>query len=211
MPDTRNPHDTTRETVSQNAREAVSQTEDTGRRIIEAGAETTRCTAQADTESARRAVDVSTEPTRRAMETGADSVPRLTDASFNTAEAEDAVRRASVAVQAVHQTGSVVAQVAQDTLTTWADYGMCVAERRVNTLQRLITVRSPVAALDLHGEHLRAEMELFVNCASRSAERTASLFREAGNQVKQMCEEAVQAATAGRKGWSQGAPRRGND
>ena len=141
------------------------------------------------------------------MQTGADSVPRLTDASFNTAEAEDAVRRASVAVQAVHQTGSVVAQVAQDTLTTWADYGMCVAERRVNTLQRLITVRSPVAALDLHGEHLRAEMELFVNCTSRSA----SLFREAGNQVKQMCEEAVQAATAGRKGWSQGAPRRGND
>jgi hypothetical protein len=199
MPDTRNPHDTTRETVSQNAREAVSQTEDAGRRIIEAGAETTRCTAQADTESARRAVDVSTEPTRQ------------TDASFNTAEAEDAVRRASVAVQAVHQTGSVVAQVAQDTLTTWVDYGMCVAERRVNTLQRLITVRSPVAALDLHGEHLRAEMELFVNCTSRSAERTASLFREAGNQVKQMCEEAVQAATAGRKGWSQGAPRRGND
>jgi S-adenosylmethionine:tRNA-ribosyltransferase-isomerase (queuine synthetase) len=73
MPDTRSPHDATRETVSQNAREAVSQTEDAGRRIIEAGAETIRCTAQADTESARRAVDVSTEPTRRAMETGADS------------------------------------------------------------------------------------------------------------------------------------------
>jgi hypothetical protein len=167
------------------------------------------------------------------METGAHSVQCLTDtgldilrhaveaprkltqqmsafASFNTAEAEDAMRRASVAVQAVHQTGSVVAQVAQETLATWADYGTRVAERRVNTLQRLITVRSPVAALDLHGEHLRAEMELFVGCASRSAERNAGLFREAGNQARQVFEDAAQAATAAERAGPK-APHRGSD
>ena len=227
MPDTRHPRDRAgeaREALSQSAREAMAQTQDTGRRALEAGAESTRRTAQTDAESARRAVDAGAHTTHRALETGAQSVQRLTDTgtdilrhtaeaartltqqmsaltAFNTPEAEDAVRRASAAWQAVNQTGSVVAQMAQDTLATWATYGTRVTERRLDTLQRLTTVRSPAAALDLQAEHLRAEIELFVDHASRSAERTTDLFRQAGDQAKQVFEHAETAGRpAGRRG-----------
>ena len=114
--------------------------------------------------------------------------------SFDTPEAKNAVRRANAALQAANQTGSVVAQIAQETFSTWADYAKRVTERRVETLRHLTTLHSPVAALDLQGEHLRAEIDLFVEHATRSTERTAALFREAGDKTKQVFDEVAQAA-----------------
>jgi hypothetical protein len=212
MPDTRYPHQT-RDT----ARSAVSQTEETGRRVVDASAENTRRTAEAGAESVGSAVETGAETTQRAIETGADNVQRVTETgrdvlrqaadttrdltqrwsalvSFNTPEAENAVRRANAALQAANQTGNVIAQIAQETFSTWADYAKRVTERRVETLRHLTTLHSPVAALDLQGEHLRAEIELFVEHATRSTERTAALFREAGDKTKQVFDEVAQAA-----------------
>jgi hypothetical protein len=212
MPDTRNLPQT-RDAV----RDAASQTEEAGRRVVDASTENTRRTAEAGAESVRRAVETGTETTQRAIRTGADNVQRVTETgndvlrqaadttrdltqrwsalvSFNTPEAENAVRRANAALQAANQTGSVVAQIAQETFSTWADYAKRVTERRAETLRHLTTLHSPVAALDLQGEHLRAEIDLFVEHATRSTERTAALFREAGDKTKQVFDEVAQAA-----------------
>jgi hypothetical protein len=212
MPDTRNLHQN-RDT----ARDAVSQPEETGRRIVDASAENTRRTAEAGAESVRSAVETGAETTQRAIRTGADNVQRVTETgndvlrqaadttrdltqqwnallSFDTPEAENAVRRANAALQAANQTGSVVAQIAQETLSTWADYAKRVSERRIETFRHLTTLRSPAAALDLQGEHLRAEIDLFVEHATRSTERTAALFREAGDKTRQVFDEVAQAA-----------------
>jgi hypothetical protein len=212
MPDTRNLPQT-RDT----ARDAVSQTEEAGRRVVDASTENTRRTAEAGAASVRSAVETGAETTQRAIRTGADNVQRVTETgndvlrqaaemtrdltqqwnallSFNTPEAENAVRRANAALQAANQTGSVIAQIAQEILSTWADYAKRVTERRVETLRHLTTLHSPVAALDLQGEHLRAEIDLFVEHATRSTERTAALFREAGDKTKQVFDEVAQAA-----------------
>ena len=212
MPDTRYPHQT-RDT----ARAAVSQTEETGRRVVDASAENTRRTAEAGAASVRSAVETGAETTQRAVETGADNVNRVAETgrdvlrqtadttrgltqqwsamlSFDTPEAENAVRRANAALQAANQTGNVIAQIAQETLSTWADYANRITDRRVNTWNQLTTLRSPVAVLNLQGEHLRAEIDLFVEHATRSTERTAALFREAGDKTKQVFDEVAQAA-----------------
>ena len=212
MPDTRHPHQT-RDT----ARAAVSQTEETGRRVVDASAENTRRTAEAGAASVRSAVETGAETTQRAVETGADNVNRVAETgrdvlrqaadttrgltqqwsamlSFDTPEAENAVRRPNAALQAANQTGNVIAQIAQETLSTWADYAKRVTERRIETLRHLTTLHSPVAALDLQGEHLRAEINLFVEHATRSTERTAALFREAGDKTRQVFDEVAQAA-----------------
>jgi hypothetical protein len=212
MPDTRYPHQT-RDT----ARDAVSQTEEAGRRVVDASTENTRRTAEAGAASVRSAVETGAETTQRAIQTGADNVRRATETgsdvlrqaadttrdltqrwsalvSFNTPEAENAVRRANAALQAANQTGSVIAQIAQETFSTWADYAKRVTERRVETLRHLTTLHSPVAALDLQGEHLRAEIDLFVEHATRSTERTAALFREAGDKTRQVFDDVAQAA-----------------
>jgi hypothetical protein len=212
MPDTRNLHQT-----RDAARDAVSQTEGAGRRIVEASAENTRRTAEAGAENVRSAVETGTETTQRAIRTGADNVRRATETgedvlrqtaemtrdltqqwsalvSFDTPEAKNAVRRANAALQAANQTGSVIAQIAQETFSTWGDYAKRVTERRVETLRHLATLHSPVAALDLQGQHLRAEIDLFVEHATRSTERTATLFREAGDKTKQVFDEVAQAA-----------------
>ena len=212
MPDTRHPHQT-RDT----ARAAVSQTEETGRRVVDASAENTRRTAEAGAASVRRAVETGVETTQRAIETGADNVNRVAETgrdvlrqaadttrgltqqwsamlSFDTPEAENAVRRANAALQAANQTGNVIAQIAQETLSTWADYANRITDRRVNTWNQLTTLRSPVAALNLQGEHLRAEIDLFVEHATRSTERTAALFREVGDKTKKVFDEVAQAA-----------------
>jgi hypothetical protein len=201
----------------ESARDAVSQTEEAGRRVVEASAENTRRTAEAGASSVRSAVETGTETTQRAIKTGADNVNRVTETgrdvlrqaadtardltqqwsaliSFDTPEAENAVRRANATMQAATQTGNVIAQIAQETLSSWADYANRVTERRVDTLRHLTTVRSPVAALNLQGEHLRAEIDLFVEHATRSTERTAALFREAGDKTKQVFDEVAQAA-----------------
>ena len=212
MPDTRYPHQT-----RDAARDAASQTEETGRRVVDASTENTRRTAEAGAASVRSAVETGAETTQRAIKTGADNVQRVTETgndvlrqaadttrdltqqwnallSFNTPEAENAVRRANAALQAANQTGSVVAQIAQETFSTWADYAKRVSERRIETFRHLTTLRSPAAALDLQGEHLRAEIDLFVEHATRSTERTAALFREAGDKSKQVFDEVAQAA-----------------
>jgi hypothetical protein len=212
MPDTRNLHQN-RDTV----RDAVSQPEETGRRIVDASAENTRRTAEAGAESVRSAAETGAETTQRAIKAGADTVQRVMETerdvlrqaadttrdltqqwsavvSFDTPEAENAVRRANAALQAANQTGNVIAQIAQEILSTWADYAKRVTERRVETLRHLTTLHSPVAALDLQGEHLRAEIDLFVEHATRSTERTAALFREVGDKTKQVFDEVAQAA-----------------
>ncbi len=212
MPDTRYPHQT-RDT----ARDAVSQTEEAGRRVVDASTENTRRTAEAGAESVRSAVETGAETTHRAIRSGADTMQRVTETgndvlrqaaemtrdltlqwsavvSFDTPEAKNAVRRANAALQAANQTGNVVAQIAQETLSTWADYAKRVSERRIETFRHLTTLRSPAAALDLQGEHLRAEIDLFVEHATRSTERTAALFREAGDKTKQVFDEVAQAA-----------------
>jgi len=212
MPDTRYPHQN-----HDTARGAVSQTEATGRRVVDASTENTRRTAEAGAASVRSAVETGAETTQRAIRTGADNVQRVTETgndvlrqaadttrdltqqwsalvSFNTPEAENAVRRANAALQAANQTGSVIAQIAQETFSTWADYAKRVTERRVETFRHLTTLRSPATALDLQGEHLRAEIDLFVEHATRSTERTAALFREAGDKTKQVFDEVAQAA-----------------
>src|SRR4051812_21059979 len=212
MPDTRYPHQT-RDT----ARGVVSQAEETGRRVVDASTKNTRRTAEAGAASVRRAVETGTETAERAIRTGADTVQRVTETgndvlgqaaettrtltqqwsalvSFNTPEAENAVRRANAALQAANQTGNVIAQIAQETLSTWADYAKRVTERRVETLRHLTTLYSPVAALDLQGGHLRAEIDLFVEHATRSTERTAALFREAGDKTRQVFDDVAQAA-----------------
>jgi len=199
------------------ARNAASQTEETGRRIVEASAENTRRTAEAGAESVRSAAETGAETTQRAIKAGADTVQRVLETerdvlrqavettrdltqqwsamlSFDTPEAKNAVRRANAALQAANQTGNVIAQIAQETFSTWADYAKRVTERRVETLRHLTTLHSPVAALDLQGEHLRTEIDLFVEHATRSTERTAALFREAGDKTKQVFDEVAQAA-----------------
>jgi len=221
MPDTRNLPQT-RDT----ARGVVSQTEETGRRVVDASAENTRRTAEAGASSVRSAAETGAETTQRAIETGADSVNRVAETgrddlrqaadttrdltrqwsalvSFDTPEAENAVRRANAALQAANQTGNVIAQIAQETLSTWADYAKRVTDRRIETFRHLTTLRSPAAALDLQGGHLRAEIDLFVEHATRSTERTAALFREVGDKTRQVFDEVAQAADntelAGRK------------
>ena len=199
------------------ARNAISQPEGAGQRIVDASVENTRRTAEAGAASVRSAVETGAETTQRAIGTGADTVQRVTETgndvlrqavemtrdltqqwsalvSFNTPEAENAVRRANAALQAANQTGNVIAQIAQETFSTWVDYAKRVTERRAETLRHLTTWHSPVAALDLQGEHLRAEIDLFVEHATRSTERTAALFREAGDKTKQVFDEAAQAA-----------------
>ena len=121
MPDTRYPHQT-----RDAAQEAVSQTEETGRRIVDAGTENTRRTAEAGAESVRSAVKTGAETTQRAIKTGADDVNRVAETgrdvlhqaadttrdltrqwsamvSFDTPEAENAVRRANAALQAANR------------------------------------------------------------------------------------------------------------
>jgi hypothetical protein len=212
MPDTRYPHQT-----RDAARDAVSQTEGAGRRVVDASAENTRRTAEAGAESVRSAAQTGAETTQRAIRTGTDNVQRVTETgndvlrqaaemtrdltqqwsalvSFDTPEAKNAVRRANAALQAANQTGNVMAQIAQETFSTWGDYAKRVTERRVETLRHLATLNSPVAAIDLQGQHLRAEIDLFVEHATRSTERTATLFREASDNTKQVFDDVAQAA-----------------
>jgi hypothetical protein len=201
MPDTRYSHQT-RDT----ARNAASQTEGAGRRVVEAGAESVRSAVETGAETTQRAIRSGADNVQRVTETGIDVLRQAAETtrdltqqwsvmlSFDSPEAKNAVRRANAALQAANQTGNVITQIAQQTFSIWADYAKRVTERRVETLRHLTTLHSPVAALDLQGGHLRTEIDLFVEHATRSTERTAALFREAGDKTKQVFDEVAQAA-----------------
>jgi len=166
-----------------NVREAASLTE-TGRHLSEASAETRRRTAEARTDTPRQSA-----------ETSGDLMRRFSDMiSFDAPETEDALRYAGAALQAANKTATMVTRIAQEAVSTWAAYGNQVVERRVDTWRRLASVRSPAAAFQLQGEHLRAEVELFVDHATRASKCAADLFQEAGDNVKGVFDEAAQAA-----------------
>ena len=89
--------------------------------------------------------------------------------SFDTPEAENAVRRANAALQAANQTSNVITQIAQETFSTWADYAKRVTERRVETwdsatlapemAQRLLAPgKDPTVLLPLPGETIVASV-----------------------------------------------------
>ena len=166
-----------------NVREAASVTE-TGRRLSEASAETMHRTAQAGTDTPRQGA-----------ETSGDLMRRFSDMiSFDAPETEDALRYAGAALQAANKTATIVTRNAQEAVSTWAAYSNQVVERRVDTWWRLASVRSPAAAFQLQGEHLRAEVELFVDHATRTSKCATDLFQEAGDNAKGVFDEAAQAA-----------------
>jgi len=99
-----------------------------------------------------------------------------------------AMCQAHAALQAVNP---MTALVAPEVILVWIEYGTRLAQCRTETLCCWPAIRSPADVVQIQGEHLRAEVELFVDYVTRVGACTAALFLKAGDRANELVDATM--------------------
>ena len=188
-------------TQTDNVTEVVQET-------LREGAEQASRIAQVSTDASERAARVGSEILQRnaetvqdALKSSAEIAARMTERSadqfgrvfgISGDEAHKAAQKSSENLDAIIQSSSVLAGVTQSISREWVNFTRERMEQNFNRFESLLRCRTPQDLAAVQSEFLRDNLESFVQCGRRIAEKSMQM----GDEATKRTAEAVEAARA---------------
>lgn len=180
-----NPRQSEREqTMEQDTRRAAEQTAKVGQSFAEAGERTARSGADA----ARRNADAvkatwrnGTETAGRIAERSADQFSRMVGMGGDAAR--QTVQQSTGNIQAVMESGTIVAGGVQDIVGEWLRFAQGRAEQMMEHFDNLAGCRSPHELFALQTQIVRDNFAAFLNSARATSERSTRIAEEAARKM----------------------------
>ena len=173
----------TREGAEQ-AGHIVQISKDVSERAARAGTEI----LQRNAETVQEALQSSAEIAARLTERSADQFGRVFGISGD--EAHKAAQKSSDNLDAIIQSSSVLAEVTQSISREWVNFTRERMEQNFNRFDSLLRCRTPQDLAAVQSEFLRDNLDSFLQCARRIAEKSMQMADEATKRTAEAVERA---------------------
>jgi len=179
---------------------------ETARRTTEQKTRMAGVAADASEKAVRAGADIMqthAEAVQKTFQSGATTAAGLTERSAETfgrvmglsgEEAQKAVQKSVGNLDAILQSGTVLAEVTQRLTGQWVDFARERLERNMDRLERLVHCRTPQEFAALQSEIVRDNLEEFLNYSRRAAEQSMRTAEEMSRRVGQSMEQTRRAA-----------------
>jgi hypothetical protein len=173
---------------SEQAGNAVQMVADICERAARAGAEM----LQTNVETAQQALQSGTEMAARLAESSVNQFGRVlglsADGTHTTAQ------QSSENIDAIVRSGAMIVEVTQSISREWTDFARERIEQNFNRFDSLLRCRTPQDFAALQSELLRDNLESFLQCARRVAEKSVHVADESTRKVAEKVEHMRAAA-----------------
>jgi hypothetical protein len=173
---------------SEQAGNAVQMVADICERAARAGAEM----LQTNVETAQQALQSGTEMAARLAESSVNQFGRVLglsgDGTHTTAQ------QSSENIDAIVRSGAMIVEVTQSISREWTDFARERIEQNFNRFDSLLRCRTPQDFAALQSELLRDNLESFLQCARRVAEKSVHVADESTRKVAENVEHMRAAA-----------------
>ncbi|MGZ9089207.1 MAG: phasin family protein [Rhodoplanes sp.] len=165
--------DNVTQAVQEATREGVEQAD----RIVKISTDVSERAARAGTEILQR----NAETVQEALQSSAEIAARLTEKSadqfsrvfgISGEEAHKAAQKSSDNIDAIIHSSSVLAEVSQSISREWVNFTRERMEQNLNRFDSLMRCRTPQDFAAVQSEFLRDNLESFLQCARRIAEKS---------------------------------------
>jgi hypothetical protein len=183
--------DNVTQAVQEATREGVEQAD----RIVKISTDVSERAARAGTEILQR----NAETVQEALQSSAEIAARLTEKSadqfsrvfgISGEEAHKAAQKSSDNIDAIIHSSSVLAEVSQSISREWVNYTRERMEQNLNRFDSLMRCRTPQDFAAVQSEFLRDNLESFLQCARRIAEKSIQMADEATKRTAEAVESA---------------------
>jgi hypothetical protein len=185
--------------AAQAAREAARRGADQANRIG-------RATAEVNSQAARAGADIlgrNVEAAHHVLQSGAEMAAKLTERSahqfgrvlgFTGDDAEKAAQSYSTNLGAILESSATLAEMTQEMTREWLNFGRERLERNFENMDHLLHSRTPQDVLAVQSQVLRDNLEGFLGCARRVAERSMRTTEVLTRKFDQAAEQSRHAA-----------------
>jgi hypothetical protein len=183
------------ENVTQAMQEATREGAEQAGRIVQVSTDVSERAARAGTEILQR----NAETVQEALHSIAEITARLTERSANQfshafgisgEEAHKAAQKSSENFDAIIHSSSVLAEVTQNISREWAQFARERMEHNFARFDALLRCRTPHDFAAVHSEMLRDNLESFLHCARRIAEKSMQTAEDATKRTAEAMEQA---------------------
>lgn len=183
--------DNVTQAVQEATREGVEQAD----RIVKISTNVSERAARAGTEILQR----NAETVQEALQSSAEIAARLTEKSadqfsrvfgISGEEAHKAAQKSSDNIDAIIHSSSVLAEVSQSISREWVNFTRERMEQNLNRFDSLMRCRTPQDFAAVQSEFLRDNLESFLQCARRIAEKSMQMADEATKRTAEAVESA---------------------
>ncbi|MGZ8325220.1 MAG: phasin family protein [Rhodoplanes sp.] len=183
--------DNVTQAVQEATREGVEQAD----RIVKISTDVSERAARAGTEILQR----NAETVQEALQSSAEIAARLTEKSadqfsrvfgISGEEAHKAAQKSSDNIDAIIHSSSVLAEVSQSISREWVNFTRERMEQNLNRFDSLMRCRTPQDFAAVQSEFLRDNLESFLQCARRIAEKSMQMADEATKRTAEAVESA---------------------
>lgn len=183
--------DNVTQAVQEATREGVEQPD----RIVKISTDVSERAARAGTEILQR----NAETVQEALQSSAEIAARLTEKSadqfsrvfgISGEEAHKAAQKSSDNIDAIIHSSSVLAEVSQSISREWVNFTRERMEQNLNRFDSLMRCRTPQDFAAVQSEFLRDNLESFLQCARRIAEKSIQMADEATKRTAEAVESA---------------------
>ncbi|MGZ8329714.1 MAG: phasin family protein [Rhodoplanes sp.] len=183
--------DNVTQAVQEATREGVEQAD----RIVKISTDVSERAARAGTEILQR----NAETVQEALQSSAEIAARLTEKSadqfsrvfgISGEEAHKAAQKSSDNIDAIIHSSSVLAEVSQSISREWVNFTRERMEQNLNRFDSLMRCRTPQDFAAVQSEFLRDNLESFLQCARRIAEKSIQMADEATKRTAEAVESA---------------------
>jgi hypothetical protein len=183
--------DNVTQAVQEATREGVEQAD----RIVKISTDVSERAARAGTEILQR----NAETVQEALQSSAEIAARLTEKSVDQfsrvfgisgEEAHKAAQKSSDNIDAIIHSSSVLAEVSQSISREWVNFTRERMEQNLNRFDSLMRCRTPQDFAAVQSEFLRDNLESFLQCARRIAEKSMQMADEATKRTAEAVESA---------------------
>jgi hypothetical protein len=183
------------ENMTQAVQEATREGAEQAGHIVQMSTDVSERAARAGTEILQRNV----ETIQEALHSIAEITARLTERSadqFSYAfgisgeEAHKAAQKSSDNIDAIIHSSSMLAEVARSVSREWAHFARERMEQNLTQFDALLRCRTPHDFTAVQSEMLRDNLESFLRCARRIAEKSMQMAEEASKRTAEAMEQA---------------------
>jgi hypothetical protein len=181
--------------VTQAVQEATRAGVEQADRIVKISSDVSERAARAGTEILQR----NAETVQEALQSSAEIAARLTEKSadqlsrvfgMSGEEAHKAAQKSSENIDAIIHSSSVLAEVSQGISREWVNFARERMEQNLNRVDSLMRCRTPQDFAAVQSEFLRDNLESFLQCARRIADKSMHLADEATKRTAEAVERA---------------------
>jgi len=170
-------------------RDAADEAARTARTVANEAARAGEQTARAGADMASRGVETLRDNVRSGLNTATEAVQRTTDQflkafSFSGPQSEELARRSSQNVDAITQTGSILARGFQEVSQEWFGSAQERVTKNIDALNRLAGCRSVQDFVAVQSDLVRDNLQQAIDASRRVAEVSLRVADEAARTIQ---------------------------